>query len=279
MQTTEPRSLVVDALPVAGAIGVFGVIYGATAAAVVGPAMTVASSLLLFSGAAQFTMVGLLDTGAAPVAVAVAVAVLALRHLPLAAIVLPRLDIGRPRRTALALVLIDETAGLAVASHRPAARTMAAVGAAAYGAWVVGTVAGVLGADLVAVAPLAEVVFVILFIGLSALTCRARADVVRAAAAATATAALLVVAPAVGALGAILVAVGCAAAGAGRIDRAAGSGAGHDSRGEARPETETGAQHQTRSEHETGARHETRSECETGAECETGGGTTTRRRS
>jgi predicted branched-subunit amino acid permease len=227
MQTTEPRSIAVDALPVAGAIGVFGVIYGATAAAVIGPGMTVVSSLLLFSGAAQFTMVGLLDTGAAPLAVAVAVGVLALRHLPLAAIVLPRLDIGRARRSVLALVLIDETTGLAVASRRPAARTMAVVGGAAYGAWVVGTVAGVLGADLVAVAPLAGVVFVILFIGLSALTCRARPDVVRAVVAATATTAVLVVAPGVGALGAVVVAVGCAAAGTGRrADCRAGAGAG-----------------------------------------------------
>lgn len=210
MQTGSRSALLVDAVPVAAAIGVFGVIYGATASTVIGPAMTVTSSLLMFSGAAQFTMVGLVSAGTAPVAVLLAVTVLALRHIPLAAVVLPRLDIDRPRRVLLALVLLDETAGLAVASKRPAAQTMAVVGAAAYGAWVAGTAAGVLGADLLAAAPLASVVFVILFIGLSALTCRSAGDACRAAAAAAITAPLLIAVPSVGALGAILVAVGCA---------------------------------------------------------------------
>jgi predicted branched-subunit amino acid permease len=201
----------VDAVPVAAAIGAFGVIYGATASTVLGPGMTVASSLLLFSGAAQFTMVGLVAAGTGPAAVLVAVAVLNLRHLPLAAIVLPRLGSGRVRRGVLALALLDETAGLAVVSERPAARTMAVVGGAAYLAWVAGTVAGVMGADLLAAAPLASVVFVILFVGLSALTCRSAGDVRRAAAAATLTAAVLVALPSAGAAGALLVAVGCAA--------------------------------------------------------------------
>ena len=216
VQASSRWSTVIDVLPVAAAIGVFGVIYGATASTVIGHQMTVASSLLIFSGAAQFTMVGLVDAGAGAVAILLAVSVLALRHLPLAAVVLPRLDGGRPRRVLLALVLLDETAGLAVASTRPAAQTMAVVGAAAYLCWVGGTVAGVLGADLLAAAPLASVVFVILFIGLSALTCRSVGDVGRAAAAAALTWPLLALLPSVGALGAIVVAVGCAATVAGR---------------------------------------------------------------
>jgi predicted branched-subunit amino acid permease len=216
MTTVQPAPLAVDALPVATAIGVFGVIYGATASSVLGDAMTVASSLLMFSGAAQFTTVALVGAGATSVGVLVAVALLSLRHVPLAAVVLPRLASGRRRRALLALVLLDETAGLAVASSRPAPRTMAVVGAAAYAAWVAGTAAGVLGADLMAVAPLAEVVFVILFIGLAALTCRSRRDAGTALAAAALTVPLLLVAPAAGALGAIAVAVGCTVVRTGR---------------------------------------------------------------
>lgn len=208
---TTPSPILVDVVPVAAAIGAFGVIYGATASTVISPGMTVTSSVLLFSGAAQFTMVGLVDAGATPAAILLAVTVLGLRHLPLAAVVLPRLNADRPRRALLALTLLDETAGLAVASQRPAARTMAVVGATAYSAWVAGTVAGVLGADLLAAAPLASAVFVILFIGLSALTCRSATDARRAAAAAVVTAALLMALPSVGALGVIVVAVGCAA--------------------------------------------------------------------
>lgn len=204
-------SIVVDVVPVAAAIGAFGIIYGATASTVLSPAMTITSSLLLFSGAAQFTMVGLADTGATPTAIVLAVAVLGLRHLPLAAIVLPRVPVGRGRRALLALTLLDETAGLAAASRRPVARTMAVVGAAAYCAWVAGTAAGLLGADLLAAAPLAGVVFVILFVGLSALTSRSRGDAARAAIAAALTAALLVAFPATGALAAIVVALACAA--------------------------------------------------------------------
>jgi predicted branched-subunit amino acid permease len=207
---TNSSPILVDAAPVIAAIAVFGVIYGATAATVISPGMTVASSLLIFSGAAQFTIVGLVDAGATPAAVLLAVTMLGLRHLALAAVVLPRLSADRPRRALLALTLLDETTGLAVASERPAARTMAVVGAAAYTAWVGGTVAGVLGADLVAAAPLASVVFVILFVGLSALTCRSPADAGRAVAAAAITATLLIILPSVGALGAILVAFGCA---------------------------------------------------------------------
>lgn len=210
MRTSTP--VLVDAVPVASAIGAFGVVFGATGSTVIGPAMTLASSVLLFSGAAQFTMVSLIDAGASNPAVVAAVAVLSLRHLPLAAIVGPRLRPGRMHRAVLGLVLTDETAGLAVASARPAAKTLAVVGTTAYGAWVVGTAAGVAGAELVAAAPLASLVFVLLFIGLAAMTSHSRADVVRATAAAAATGALLVAFPAAGAGGAILVALACAAA-------------------------------------------------------------------
>ncbi|MGH8873757.1 MAG: AzlC family ABC transporter permease [Acidimicrobiia bacterium] len=208
---TKSSPILIEALPVAAAIGAFGVIYGATASLVIGPVMTVVSSVLLFSGAAQFTMVGLAATGATPLAIFLAVVVLGLRHLPLSAILLPRLPESRRRRGLLGLALLDETTGLAVASFRSPARTLAVVGAAAYAAWVGGTVAGVLGANLVSIAPLAEVVFVILFIGLSALTCRSVDDARRAGAAAVTTAALLLLAPEAGALGAIVVAVGWAA--------------------------------------------------------------------
>lgn len=203
--------ILLDMVPVATAVGVFGVIYGATASSVMGTPMTLASSVLMFSGAAQFTMVGLVDSGATAVAILLAVGVLALRHLPLAAVVLPRLQVSRRRRALLSLVLTDETAGLAVASARPAGRTLGLVGVAAYGAWLLGTIAGVLGADLLGAERLASVVFVILFIGLSSLTCRSRSGAARAVFAAVTTAGVLLVVPAVGALGAIVVAVGWAA--------------------------------------------------------------------
>ncbi|WP_258725616.1 AzlC family ABC transporter permease [Cellulomonas sp. NS3] len=211
MDRSTRAGLVLDTLPVAAAIGVFGVIYGATAAPLLGTGTTLASSVLLFSGAAQFTMVGLVQAGASPEGVLVAVAALGLRHVPLAAVVLPRLRAGRARRGLLALVLLDETAGLAVARDRPAARTLVVVGLGAYAAWVAGTTAGALGADLLGAEQAAGVVFVILFVGLAALTCRSRADVLRAATAAIATGAAALAVPQSGAFAAVVVAGACAA--------------------------------------------------------------------
>lgn len=211
MRTTSSSSILVDALPVVAAIGVFGVIYGATASTVMSPGMTMASSLLMFSGAAQFSMVGLLDAGAASPAILLAVAVLGLRHVPLAAVVLPRIQSSRPRRALLALALIDETVGLALVSRRPAGQTMALVGASAYATFAAGTLAGVLGADVLSAAPFVSVVFVILFVGLASLTCRSWSDIKRATAAGIVTAGLVLLLPEVGAFGAIVAATASAA--------------------------------------------------------------------
>ena len=85
--------------------------------------------------------------------------------------------------------------------------------AAAYAAWVAGTVGVVAGASLGAIAPLAEAVFPVLFIGLAAVTAHRRRDAVLALVAGAAAAALLVVAPGAGVLGGLAVAVTVAAAG------------------------------------------------------------------
>lgn len=200
------------ALPVAAAIGVFGIIYGAAASPVLGPSLTIASSVITFSGAAQFALVALLAAGAAPAGALGAVGMLALRHIPLAAVVRSRLSSGRRTRAALSWFLIDETTGLALSRPDPPERTMAITGALAYGAWVAGTIAGVTGGSAAAgsvgaIEPLAAAVFPVLFIGLAALTASARSDAARAVIAGGASVGLLVIWPEAGALGAIAVAI------------------------------------------------------------------------
>lgn len=196
------------ALPVAAAIGVFGVVYGAVAHPVLGGELTVVSSIAMFSGAAQFTMVGLLASHATAGAVVVAVVPLALRHIPLGALVQHRLAPGRVRRAVVSsLFLTDETVGLALTRQAPAARTMAITGGLAYIAWVVGTAAGVAGASIGAAEEVAAALFPVLFIGLAAVTASTRRDAVRAAGAGAAAAALLIAAPAAGVLGALAVAI------------------------------------------------------------------------
>ncbi len=53
------RSIVLAALPAAAAILVFGLLYGAAARPLLGPGVTVVLSLVVFSGALQFALVGL----------------------------------------------------------------------------------------------------------------------------------------------------------------------------------------------------------------------------
>lgn len=209
--TAPTRSLLAAALPIAAAIGIFGVVYGAAARPVLGAPLAVVSSLMIFSGAAQFTMVGLLAAGAAPAAVLGSAAVLALRHVPLGAVVRPRLRGGRGMRAVASLFLLDETAGLALTRHDPAERTLVLTGGLAYAGWVLGTVAGVAGASLAQVEPVADALFPIMFVGLTALTIRGRGDLLRALAAAIVALVLLVAWPAAGAVGAITVAVAVAA--------------------------------------------------------------------
>lgn len=199
----DTTTLLRAALPVATAIGVFGVIYGALATSVMSPALVVASSLLMFSGAAQFALLGLLEVDATNGAMVVAVTVLGLRHIPLAAIVRPRLQTTRSRRGLLALALTDETVGLALAAPRKPARTIAIAGILAWVAFGAGTLAGVLGANLVALEPLAATVLLLLFVGLSSMTSRGRRDRRTAVASGVATIVVLTVFPTAGAMGAI----------------------------------------------------------------------------
>jgi predicted branched-subunit amino acid permease len=202
------------ALPVAAAIGVFGVVYGAVAHPVLGGELTVASSIAMFSGAAQFTMVALLASHATVGAVVVAVVPLALRHIPLGALVQHRLAPSRVRRAVVSsLFLTDETVGLALTQRAPAARTMVITGGLAYIAWVAGTAAGVAGASIGGAEEVAAALFPVLFIGLAAVTTSTWRDAVRAASAGAATAVLLIAAPAAGVFGALGAAIAVACVG------------------------------------------------------------------
>lgn len=194
-------------MPVAGAIAVFG----AASRPVLGPGLTAAASAVVFSGAAQFTMVGMLAAASGPWAVLGAVGVLNLRHLVLGALIRPRLEDGVLGRAGRAWFLIDETVGLALASDRPPGRTLVTTGLLCYGAWVGGTALGVAGAGLPGLEGMARALFPVLFIGLAALMATGRGLALRALAAALATFALLVtwpgsagVAPLVAALAAAL---------------------------------------------------------------------------
>ncbi|HSM44333.1 MAG TPA: AzlC family ABC transporter permease [Acidimicrobiia bacterium] len=182
---------VVPFLPVALAIAVFGTLYGAAARPLLGQWMTLLSSVLIFSGTVQFTMVGLLTAGSGPLAVLWAVVVVNVRNLALGGAVRPRLRGTLLRRLATSWFLIDETVGLALASPASADRTLLRSGLVAYAAWIAGTAIGVAGGAALGLEALAEAVFPVLFIGLAALMVHTVGGGIRALAGAAVTLVLL----------------------------------------------------------------------------------------
>ncbi len=191
-------------LPAAAAIAVFGTLYGAGARAVMGVPLTLASSLLIYSGALQFALVALLGAGAATLPLLLTACVLNLRHLVLGAALRPRFESGSLRRALLAFFLVDETFGFAIAAGNAAEgravgaateRTLLFSGVTCYVAWLVGTLIGVLGGGLAVIENLAGAIFPVLFIGLASLAVTRRSHVVRAVAAAVLTAAVAFAVP------------------------------------------------------------------------------------
>jgi predicted branched-subunit amino acid permease len=166
------RWVLVPAAPLAAAIGVFGMVFGAAASAQLDPVMAIGMSLLVFSGTLQFATLGLLASGAGVVAILVTAVALNLRHVVLGAVLRPHVEGSPMRRALLAWFMIDESFGLAINSRRQAAAVLLLSGTIFFVAWQVGTVLGLLGARLVAVEGLAAAIFPMLFIGLAAATTR-----------------------------------------------------------------------------------------------------------
>jgi predicted branched-subunit amino acid permease len=176
--------LLVAAAPLAGAIGVFGLIFGAAADVQMDILLAVGMSAFIFSGTLQFAILGLLASSAGVAAIVLTALALNTRHLVLGAVLRPRVEGSPMRRAFLAWFLLDESFGLAVASGRRATFVLFASGIVFFTAWVLGTLLGALGARLVEVEGLAAALFPVLFVGLTAITVRRRDGVIRALAAA-----------------------------------------------------------------------------------------------
>jgi predicted branched-subunit amino acid permease len=204
LQHTTSRT-VARAAPAAVAIAVFGVLFGAAATALVGPWLTLATSLLVFSGATQFAALGLVAAGAAAPAVLATAAILNVRHLVMGAVLRPLLGHSRLRRGLLAWFMLDETFGFTIvaagqlepgpAREAVAERTLLVSGILCYVAWIVGTLLGIVGAGVQGVEGVAEALFPVLFVGLAALTARTWSLAARAVAAAALTAVICFVLP------------------------------------------------------------------------------------
>lgn len=178
------RAVLLAAAPLAAAIFVFGTIYGAGATTIASPAKTILSSVIIFSGAVQFALVGLLLTGASPIAAVATAVMLNARNLLLGAALRTRLrDDTRRKRALLAWWLTDEATGLALAARSAPGRVLLVAGVSFYLSWIVGTILGVVGSSLAPLEGLAAAVFPVLFVGLAALSAHNRDDLIRTIAA------------------------------------------------------------------------------------------------
>ena len=207
---TKHRSTLLAALPPAAAIFVFGVIYGSLSRPLIGEAETILSSLVIFSGSVQFTIVAFLSAGAGVGALLAGALTLNLRNLVLGAVLRPRVKGSPLRRAALSWFLTDEAAGLAIASDEDATPILVIAGGMFYLAWLAGTIVGVVGASAEGVRSIAESVFPVLFIGLSALACTSRSIALRALVAASATAVVAFVWPGAAGVAAVLASIAVA---------------------------------------------------------------------
>lgn len=173
----------------------FGTIFGAAATSLIGPGLTIASSLIVFSGALQFAMVGLLLAGAPPTALLATAALLNLRHLLLGAALRARISGSVVKRAGLAWFLLDESVALTLAAQERPAMTLVGSGFLFYFAWFVGTLIGTLGASLPQFGSVAAAIFPVLFVGLASISADRRDLKVRALAAAAISAILAMIWP------------------------------------------------------------------------------------
>ncbi|HET6781841.1 MAG TPA: AzlC family ABC transporter permease [bacterium] len=189
--------VLISAIPLALAIGVFGTIFGAASTPLIGLELTLAASLIVFSGALQFAMVGLLLAGAPVPSLLVTAALLNLRHLLLGAALRARISGSVLKRAGLAWFLIDESVALTLAARGWPAMTLVGSGLLFYIVWFVGTLIGTLGASLPQFGAVAEAIFPVLFVGLASISADRRDLKVRALAAAALSAVLILIWPAV----------------------------------------------------------------------------------
>jgi predicted branched-subunit amino acid permease len=140
-------SIVRDGIAVGIATGAYGVSFGAVSvAAGLDVVQTCALSLLVFTGASQFALVGVLASGGAPMSGAVTALLLGSRNTLYGLRLAPLLDFRGWRRVTAAHLVIDESTAMAVNRETtPAARAgFVSTGLSVFVLWNLATFAGAL---------------------------------------------------------------------------------------------------------------------------------------
>ena len=152
ISTQARRGVVRDALGIAIASGAYAVSFGAiSTAAGLSLLQTCALSVLMFTGASQFALVGIVGAGGSAWAGAATAALLGSRNALYGVRLSSILDRSGLRRLLAAHLVIDETTAMAIARESPAESRFAfwATGAALFSFWNLGTLVGALATDLV----------------------------------------------------------------------------------------------------------------------------------
>lgn len=142
-----PRSIIRDALGIGLATGAYAVSYGVLAIdAGLSVAQACAMSALVFTGASQFAVVGVLGAGGGAAAALAPALLLAARNAVYGFALVPVLRGGRLRRALQAQLVIDESTAMARAQDEPRAARQAflATGLSIFVCWNLGTLAGAL---------------------------------------------------------------------------------------------------------------------------------------
>ena len=146
------RGILRDALGIAVASGAYAISFGAIST-VAGLTLlqTCALSVLMFTGASQFALVGVVGAGGGVWAGAVAAALLGSRNALYGVRLSTLLDIRGWRRPVAAQFVIDETTAMAIARDDPSLSRYAfwATGLALFILWNVGTLVGALATHFI----------------------------------------------------------------------------------------------------------------------------------
>ncbi|MCW2711336.1 MAG: AzlC family protein [Marmoricola sp.] len=146
----ETRSIVRDGIAVGVATGAYGVSFGAiSVASGLDVWQTCALSLLVFTGASQFALVGVVAAGGSPFLGAVSGLLLGTRNTLYGLKVAPMLGWTGARRAAAAHLLIDESTAMTLTrSTREHARAgFLSAGVAVFTLWNLATLVGAIAGD------------------------------------------------------------------------------------------------------------------------------------
>jgi predicted branched-subunit amino acid permease len=148
---TERAAVLRDAVGVGLAVGALGLSFGALSViAGLSLLQTCALSVLMFSGASQFAVIGVAGVGAGPLAGAAAAALLGIRNGLYGLHLGPLLRVRGLRRAVAAHLVLDESSAMSLgrASERAARLGFWATGISVFTFWNLATVAGALGAQV-----------------------------------------------------------------------------------------------------------------------------------